>query len=196
MNEIGASAAELAERIQLRGPAGHIWVALISGIAPRSKEFSRFVSDISVLCKLPVRPISAARANMSLLVTMLHQPKRDIAVITGFDKWTPEHWKRLDINRSGFEREGPLILWLSEKAANQLCAFAPNIRSFVGSSIYQLTSDVSPMSAQEKTHRLAALRERYRMTDEEVIRQAEEKLLPSSSNFAEWLILLGRADLI
>ena len=44
--------------------------------------------------------------------------------------------------------------------------------------------------------RLESLRQWSGMTDEEVITRAEQGTLPGDPPYAEWLVLLGRGDLL
>ena len=77
-----------------------------------------------------------------------------------------------------------------------MCREAPHLASWIGGSIWEadVTSDL--LSDEEKAARLKALREWANLGDDEVLRRAQEGTLPNEPEFVEWLVLLGRADLI
>jgi hypothetical protein len=117
-------------------------------------------------------------------------------VVTGLDDADAEGWRALDINRSGLARRGPVILWLSNAGVAALCRHAPNIKSFVGGSIIALSHHGAAMTPQERRERVADLESHYAMSSDEVTRMAKSGRLPGDPEFVEWLILLGRGDLV
>lgn len=52
------------------------------------------------------------------------------------------------------------------------------------------------MSPADIEKRLVAMREHYELSDEEVVAKALDGTLPPDPNYCEWLVLLGRSDLI
>jgi len=65
----------------------------------------------------------------------------------------------------------------------------------VGTSTWQVKPS-EELAAPDVEERLAILRNAHRLTDEQVIRMAEEGTLPREPSFAEWLLLIGRGDLL
>ncbi len=109
---------------------------------------------------------------------------------------TPEKWRLLDIMRSALERKGPAILWLASDDIANLANLAPNIRSLIGASIFVAGPDGGIMTETERQQRLKELSEHFGLTGEEVVRRAESRELPNEPEFVEWLVLLGRGDLV
>jgi hypothetical protein len=52
------------------------------------------------------------------------------------------------------------------------------------------------MTEEERQRRLADLAAHYKLDNEQVIRLAEARTLPPDPEFVEWLVLLGRGDLL
>ncbi len=77
-----------------------------------------------------------------------------------------------------------------------MCQYAPNIRGFIGGSIFALGPDEGVMSEGERQRRLRELADHYRLRNEQVLQMAEAGTLPPQPEFVEWLVLLGRGDLL
>lgn len=196
MHERASSAAEIFARLRLRGDSSAPWLAVLSLSKTYSSGLKEFCDELEMLAAMHVRIVDCENTPITSIVESSHNPDSDILVLTGLEKWLPANWETLDLNRSGLERRGPLLFWLSPKAVTHMFQHAPNVRSYLGSSLFLLDFDSSAMSETERSARLKDLAERFGMSDEEVIRRAEEKNLPSNPSFAEWLILLDRGDLL
>jgi hypothetical protein len=192
----GASAADIYTRIRLRGDSSGSWFAMIAHGGARSMSLRDFCKEYRNLAGTPARIIDCEDGRIEEIVESLHNPDKDTAILAGMGKWNRAEWEMLDINRSGLERRGPLILWLSEKASGELFTYAPNIRSYLAASLFHLTSDDSEMSDAERETRLRELRERFQVSDDQVIQMAEQRSLPTIPSFSEWLVLLRRGDLL
>ena len=72
---------------------------------------------------------------------------------------------------------------------------APNVASWIGGSAWELEGPQG-LAPAERESRLQALRAWARLTDEDVVHLAEAGNLPQEPEYAEWLILLGRGDLL
>lgn len=184
-------AFEIARRIELRGT--NAWLVVIAGGDWNPGELVR---EVRLVVDVPARSVSAMPFDLAALRNALRTPTDDVVVVTGLGQLTGDNWTVLDVNRSALERTGAVILSLSLATLGPLNAWAPNLRSFIGGSIFILTDDGSVMSDDERRLRLEELELAYGLTDEEVIRRASEKNLPAEPDFAEWLILLGRGDLV
>jgi len=196
MDSRGASAADIYTRILLRGERSSPWFILIANGGARSPRLKEFCKEFRILAGIPVRVMDCEDKLIDAIVEFLHKPGDDTAILAGMGKWNAEDWKMLDINRSRLERNGPLILWLSETAASEMFNYAPNVRSYLAASLFHLSSDDSEMSDAERETRLRELGERFDLSKDEVIRMAEQGNLPAIPSFAEWLILLKRGDLL
>jgi hypothetical protein len=169
---------------------------MIADGGARSLRLREFCKEYRTLADAPVRVIDCEAAQIEAIVGFLQNPSVDTAILAGLGKWSPVEWEMLDINRSRLERRGPLVLWLSEKASRELFTHAPNIRSYLAASLFHLTSDGSEMSDVEREARLRELSERFGLSNDQVVRMAEQRSLPDGPSYAEWLILLGRGDLL
>ena len=98
--------------------------------------------------------------------------------------------------RSALERRGPVILLLSPGTFAGLSEFAPNIRSFIGPSIFAASPEGGIMTEKERESRVSELALHYGTSNEEIVLKAESGELPPEPQFVEWLVLLGRGDLV
>ena len=94
------------------------------------------------------------------------------------------------------ERLRPALLVLSRRSASLLTRFAPNLASLLGGDLWIWHADASALSEADKQIRLDRLRAWSGLCDDEVVAQAKQKVLPTEPQFAEWLVLLGRGDLL
>jgi hypothetical protein len=185
-------AFEIGRRIEIRG--GATWLVVL-GPDTTSDSTAEFVADLSATLGRTVRVVQCAES-VDQILTELANPADDPVVVTGLDGVDSEAWIALDINRSGLVREGAVILWLSGHGLAKLSRFAPNLRSFVGGSIFPLSSDGSTLTPEERALRIAELEHHFRMTSEDAIAQAVAGTQPSDPLIAEWLVLLDRGDLV
>jgi len=119
-----------------------------------------------------------------------------VLLLSGVQGFSQVEWKHLDMLRSRLMRERPVILVISPGALAEMARNCPNLTSWIGGSVWEIDTTTERLSPEEKEARLEALREWSGLADEEVIRRAEEGTLPKEPEFAEWLVLLGRVELI
>jgi hypothetical protein len=119
-----------------------------------------------------------------------------ILIVSGLDHFRPQDWQRVDHLRSRLTRDEAVILVVGDKTAKNIVNLAPNLASWIAGSSWPLDIHAEELSAEEIETRLTALREWANLTDAEVIQQAEHGCLPSEPEFAEWLVLLDRGDLL
>ena len=122
----------------------------------------------------------------------------------GFDQFDQDAWSKIDRDRSRLERPMTktvdidstiVVLVLSEKSFGALQSRAPDLASWIGGSVFELAPE-APLASTAREARLDELRRWGDMTGDEVIRRATEGTLPADPYFAEWLVLLGRGDLL
>jgi hypothetical protein len=112
------------------------------------------------------------------------------------DAWPPEEWSRLDALRSRLQREHRTVLVLSESAATRIFREAPHFaRNFTG-SVWDLASEPDEMSGAERLDRVASLERWAKLSTPEMLTRAETRTLPPDPEYAEWLVLVGRSDLL
>jgi hypothetical protein len=122
----------------------------------------------------------------------------------GFEQFDHEEWSKIDRDRSRLERlpgqtigvdSSIAVLVLSKESFGALQSSAPDLTSWIGGSVFELAPEAA-LSSTDREVRLAELRRWGNMTDDEVVRGATDGSLPSDPYFAEWLVLLGRGDLL
>jgi hypothetical protein len=186
-------AFEIGRRLEIRGSS--VWLVVLR---PFEEEdaLANFIADLSAVLDQPVRVVRSSGSSFEQLRGDLNDPAGDPVLITDLDEADAERWRALDVNRSAWLREGAVVLWLSAAGVTNLCSYAPNIKSIVGGSIFNLGSDGGAMSAAERAQQIADLESHFGMNSAEVIRRAESGVLPTDPHFVEWLVLLGRGDLV
>ena len=186
-------AFEIGRRLEIRGSSA--WFVVLRP-AEEEDALANFVADLSAVLDQPVRVVRSSGSSFERLRSELGESACDPVLISDLDQADAERWRALDVNRSAWLREGAVVLWLSAAGVTNLCSYAPNIRSIVGGSIFNLGTDGGAMTVAERDQQIADLESHFEMNSAEVIKQAESGVLPSEPHFVEWLVLLGRGDLV
>lgn len=187
---------EIAERLRIRGANSFSWVALLTPLIDTEIELDSLRADLSALLERNTRTIALENATFEFLRESLREPADDVVILTAPTDLSPEKWSAIDLMRSALERKGPIIFWLSMAGFACLADSAPNIRSFIGPSVFAVGPDGASLTQEQKNERLNDLSRFYNLTNEAVIHSAEAHALPLNAHFVEWLVLLGRGDLI
>jgi hypothetical protein len=141
--------------------------------------------------------IDAAQLSPEGLVQQLgSEQSRAVVLVYGLESWTDEQFRSLDINRSRLEMGQFLILKIDSENAGRFLSSAPNLRSYFASNIFVAEPDASNITAEAIQGRLSQLRSFYRMTDDELISKLSQQELTLDPEIIEWLVLIGRTDLI
>jgi hypothetical protein len=191
---VAADLGELAVRV-VESVSPNRWFVLI--VDGHTDEIaSRLQEEISTLAATTgPRARSVAVASSREFALAARDYVSGILIVTILPAFTRTEWANVDVNRSRFQREGATVLVLEEDATEHLENTAPNLASWIGGSIWRLV-DPRALSAEEKEQRLVVLRGRTGLSDDEVVRRSESGRLPPDPEFAEWLVLLGRGDLL
>src|SRR5262245_56316567 len=128
---IESSGFEILERIELRGEDAHSWVAIVADTAHDAGAFAAELEAQSDL-NAPVRILDIEGLLPADIRDKLQSSLNDHVILLGFEGRSKEFWRSLDVNRSALERPGALFFWLTHKALSDLCRYAPNIKSFIG----------------------------------------------------------------
>jgi hypothetical protein len=185
---------EIARRLEMRD--GNAWIAVLSPSSGPALALDQLQTELRSILQISARVLPLGTATFEGLREALQQPNDDAVLLSAGADLTPEKWSSLDIMRSALERAGPVILWLAPNDVANLTEFAPNIRSFLGGSIFIAGPDGSIMTERERQDRVIQLEQHYGLSSEEIVRRAESKELPPEPHFVEWLVLLGRGDLV
>ena len=187
---------EIARRLEIRGDDSSSWVAMLAPEGDAQSALDGLQADLSALLQRSVRFIDLKVSTFEELRAKLHEPSDDIVILVSSAALTPDQWSSVDLMRSALERKGPLIFWITAESLANLSEFAPNIRSFVGPSIFAAGPEGSFMSDEERDKRIQELVDHYGYSSEEFIKKIELKEMSPDPRFIEWLILLGRGDLV
>ena len=186
---------EIGQRIELRGSASYTWfVVTFDGIEPEALE--NFTLDIAAATGLHFRVVAVPGRWSEDLQHLLNQPATDGVVLTGFRDFDPAIWSAWDINRSRLQRPGPTVLWLSSTELARFSNFAPNLRSFVGGSIFALSPSGGQLTDAERSQRIQELERHYNLSSHDIVERARAGTLPPEPHIVEWLVLIGRGDLV
>jgi len=189
-------AYEIARRLELRGDNSYSWFLLIKPTALPEITLQQFTEEVEVFLGKKARVVDVAGLLADEICARSQRPQDDPLIFTGLDGRSSEFWISIDVNRSGLERSGPIVFWMSPATVSEFCRHAPNLRSFVGASIFLLGGAGGEMADQDRKGRLSELSSFYKLSGKDVIRMAQEHTLPPEPEFIEWLVLLGRGDLV
>jgi hypothetical protein len=190
------SSIDIARRLEIRGPDARSWIVLLLPPQETDQALENLRTDLSSMLEQPNRVFDLLKEPFEQLSVSLHQPDDDIVILVARADLEATRWSSLDVMRSAFERKGPIVLWLSPDCLPRLSEHAPNIRSFVGGGIFAAGPDGGMMTEEDRQERLKQLAERYLLTDDEIVARAQSGNLSSEPHFIEWLVLLGRGDLV
>ena len=186
---------QIAQRIELRGSTEHSWAVVLSASPSQDAQFSSLAIELEALTSSRVRMIVHPILEVADLRLELHSPSNDIAIVVVGD-WREKDWMVFDINRSALERSGTILLWMTADQLGNLADAAPNIRSFIGASIFLLGPDGSGMTEADRSRRISELETHYGMTSKQMLETAQDGQILPEPQAIEWLILLGHGELI
>jgi len=185
---------DIAERLELLGETPHSWTVLIA-TADNEGLLGDVTAELSAILHRQVRVLPISQP-IDKLSDALQEPADDIVVLTAGETIELDQWSAIDVNRSRLERDGPLIFWISTAQFSQISRGAPNIRSYLGGSVFRVTPDADSIDSVQRQQRLSELSSQYGWTNDELISRAANRTLPAEPEFVEWLVLLDRGDLI
>ena len=185
-------AGELATRVADRPGRGD-WLVLLASEPEAAKAAAAAAAEIEIMGDVAVRRIDSP-AHAPDLAADLAEP--GAVVLSGLDRFTDAEWRHLDLLRSRLQRDQPVIMVLSTPAFERLMRWAPNLASWLGGSVWQWDSAAEILSDEEREERLKALRAWSGKSDADVVDLARRRALPLDPEYAEWLVLLGRGELL
>jgi hypothetical protein len=125
----------------------------------------------------------------------LVQETQGALVVHGLDGYSAEDFRHLDGLRSVLQRRDPVVLVLTREATEQINRYAPNLASWIY-RYWTLDSAAGVLPDDQKEARLDVLRGKFDRTDLQIIAAAEAGTLRNDPEFAEWLVLLDRGELL
>jgi hypothetical protein len=187
-----ASIPELALRLTaVRGTAAHaaylVGAGAVTDVAAElCEELVAFDRDLAIEV---VRPGSGEQLFVALAKATAEVIIIDAASYRGRD------WALLDRRRSSLSRAGLMVFVTTPDSFAALMQAAPNLSSWLGALVFEQPHDAAG-TAEAREARLAALRSWAQKSDNDVIQAATRGQLPADPEYAEWLVLLGRGDLL
>jgi hypothetical protein len=187
------STDELLQRIGSQSNE-NIWTVLVADDLDLSDVIEELSETLSIFAECNIKVISAQNGVFNLVKEIIHSSE-ELVLIGNFENWNCEDWHQFDAARSQLFKPHGGILVLSNNSTKLISNCAPNFCSWVGSRFYIL-KDSEFLTSQEREARLSALRDWSGHSDAEIITFAEAHQLPPTPEYGEWLVLLGRGDLI
>lgn len=187
-------AAQVALRLMARRGHGD-WSALVvapggdvAAVAEELADEMEAIGDCTVARVFDATTVEALAERLAAT----HEP----AVASGLEGWPAAEWGHFDCLRSRFARDERTALVVGQAAFERVAQQAPNFGSWLGASVVAYLPDASLLSDEERGRRLTALREWSGLSDDEVLACAVAGTLPPDPEFAEWLVLLRRGELL
>lgn len=137
--------------------------------------------------------VDAAKGVESMLQHMAALGPEDVVLVRNIERLDLAARQQLDEKRTRFEGGPRVVIVTTEGATAALANDAPHVWSWMSSRVFAVDRDSSRLDIEQ---RLASLREGTGLTDDDVIRRAQTGASPLDPIHAEWLILIGRGDLI
>ena len=195
MNFKPTSTFEIVRLIDLQpnGQSGFL-VLIVPGATP---ELVREIAEeLELQTGGSLGVIDVTDLTAASLISRLRAINYSAVLLRGFDSWSDDRFAALDVNRSGLETGGFLVFAADQRTAGRFLDRAPNLRSYFGTNIFAAIPDPTVMTPEEIEERLDQLRAEYGMSDDGVLAKAARGDLPPDPHFAEWLVLLGRSELV
>jgi hypothetical protein len=186
---------EFLQRIGSQPTSGNTWSALITSNLDSQQLVDDLQETLSIFAECEVGCFSA-NSETNTLVDKIINTTEDYLILWNFEKWDKNNWYEFDCMRSSLMTKRGLVLILSPESAKTMFSYAPNIVSWLGFRVYSFLKDTELLSFEETQERLATLREWSGLADSQIVEMAEKRTLPSEPEYAEWLVLLERGDLI
>ncbi|KYF95003.1 hypothetical protein BE17_47540 [Sorangium cellulosum] len=133
-------------------------------------------------------------SNAARLVHDLPAIVGDVLLVCA-ENYSEADWRFLDLRRSALTREGAVVFVTTPASFAELMQVAPNLASWLGGLVFS-HKDTDALARAQMGTRLNALRVWSGKSDTEVLEEAERGTLPRDPEYAEWLVLLGRGDLL
>jgi hypothetical protein len=191
----GIGAAELSSELvaSCGGPPSY-W-AYLAHPGEMARVLEELKVELQALDGQTAVDIIAPSPKPARLVEELPESKADVLLVET-QGYAEQDWATLDSRRSSLKRAQGVVVFLTTFAGfTALMRAAPNLESWLGGSVF-VYEDPDAGVEELRARRLEALRSLFGKTDNQVVREAEEGRLPRDPQYAEWLSLLGRGDLL
>jgi hypothetical protein len=185
--------AEFSLRLSDRAGPGD-WLVLVTPATMSEQIGDQICKEASIICGQEVKHIKQRQAPESLTNEL--RASQGATVVSAVDNYSEEEWRRVDLLRSRLQLPSPVGLIMTRVTADAMMRAAPNFASWIGGSVWELDLADGSLSSEDKKQRLEALRAWSKVSEREMLQLAQERQLPPEPEYAEWLLLLGRDDLL
>lgn len=197
MNDVKRlSSAELASRIWLDADAGAAWFLLL---LDEGVDANPVADEIASECSVLVPQLTQHRLRVAdslpALIDACTTGERAlvIALADGIDNAA---LGQIDEARSALLRADAGVILLPDRDLERFAREAPNLTSVLAVRTFTWGPDPGLLDQDTQEVMLAGFRERSGMSDAQLIAEAEAGTAPAEPYVAEWLVLLGRGDLL
>lgn len=119
-----------------------------------------------------------------------------VRILSGLGRLSAKDWAALNFLRSRLLGDHGLVFLLDRPSLLLLQKQAPDLDNLLTASSWQLDRQGHALSEKARQERLEALRTWSGLTDEQVVQKAEQGDLPADPEYAEWLVLMGKGELL
>lgn len=186
---------ELLQRVGAQSDNGNVWFVLTLALEHHAALAADLGDVLEIFTESPVASLSG-NAGVVPIVASIASTEAASLILSGFESWTTQDWRQLDALRSNLTVQRNAFLLLSEPATSLMLNHAPNLASWIGGRVYPFTYGTEFLTIDEQEDRLVGLRSWAGKTDDEIIALAASHQLSPEPEYGEWLVLLGRGDLI
>lgn len=192
-----AGPSEIADAFVLQRGA---WIVVVfSPEAELSRGLKRLKAELDLLLaeeqegEGSVHLVAAPHSSSDLLTSLERYSENDAVLLTGIEHLSLDELERLDLFRNRALHGPRVLLATTQEGAARLSTTNPNFWSWIGARCMKYDASEGVMN---KGERLQSLRDHFELSDADVLEMAQRHALPDDVAFAEWLILLGRGDLL
>lgn len=169
------------------------WSALlVPNSVPREPVARTLVQEIKLHAEVDVALVELSEGFLARLLEL------KVPVVVAFEgaPLARKFWTSLDLDRSVLPHGRVVALTLSESSFVELEREAPNLASWMGANVSSAAIDTDTLSEDERERVLAGLREKFKMSDAEMLMYAAAGRAPDEPDIALWLVLLGKGELL
>jgi len=191
-----AGPAEISDAFVLQRGA---WIVVVFHPTELTRGLKRIKAELDLLLaeeqegKGAVHVVEAPPSSSDLLTSLGLYSDDDVVLLSGIEHFLPDDLEQLDFLRNRALNGPRVLIATTQDGAVRLSANSPNFWSWIGARCMEYDASEGIMNKEE---RLQSLRDHFRLSDAEVLELAQTDTLPDDVAFAEWLILLGRGDLV
>lgn len=186
---------EIAEVISSQSEEPVVGVVVLEALASPGEVTRDLADDLRSLCERQVQIVQLNQGIRSLL-GLVKAHTSDILVVQGLDELIDSELRRLDLLRSALSRKVATIFVVREDTFARMERLCPHWMTWTQATVFSLDHNAGILSPEEREEWLAELSQHFRLTNEQVIALAEKGEILPDPNFATWLSLLGRGDLL